>query len=274
MERFPDSAATFPEARRYLYNRAVQLLAAGARFTSFEDMGDHALAHIEYQGCKFLSVYLLEGARGKNRYLEIVKNAGPILTVPDCRLENYLKRHGVDHIVVEPHPNCRAEYAAIESYYGDRRAERTKAFYMDHIDEGLKVLSDIGAPPIAEKVFCLHPLFQGDSDFLATAGTPEVLEGLDPLAIAGAVEYRHVANNYLAHHASRTPELSPYTPVNLALIADKVQNRKDFEQYHLGTHPRSARLAEYFSEWLETLGISEDRYQDLKSGLCKLHLPR
>lgn len=47
------------------------------------------------------------------------------------------------------------------------------------------------------------------------------------------------------------------------LIADKVQNRKDFECYHLGTHPRSAERLPYFKNWLEVLGISESRYQEL-----------
>jgi hypothetical protein len=267
MERFPRSAASHAEARRYLHNRAVQLLAAGVRFTSYEDGEDHVLARIEYQGRTYASAYLLEGARGRRRYLEIVGAAGPILTVPDCRLEGYLRRHGVPHVVVEPHPDCRAEYAAVEAHYGDRRAGRTAAFYMDHIDEGLKVLVDIGAGALAAKVYCLHPLFQGDSDLLATAGRDGGLVGLDPLAIAGAVEYRHVANNYLSFHASQTPALSPLAAVNEALVADKVQNRKDFERYHRGTHPRSARLAEYFSEWLTALGVTEARYQDLATGL-------
>ena len=46
------------------------------------------------------------------------------------------------------------------------------------------------------------------------------------------------------------------------LIADKVENRKDFERYHWD-HSNAARLTEYFREWLTALGISEDRYMEL-----------
>jgi hypothetical protein len=51
------------------------------------------------------------------------------------------------------------------------------------------------------------------------------------------------------------------------LIADKVQNRKDFELYHEATHPRSKELAMYFRLWLEKLGVSEENYQQYKEWL-------
>ena len=55
--------------------------------------------------------------------------------------------------------------------------------------------------------------------------------------------------------------------VNTMLIADKIQNRKDFELYHEKTHERSIELKEYFSNWLERLGVTEDVYQDMKARL-------
>jgi hypothetical protein len=48
------------------------------------------------------------------------------------------------------------------------------------------------------------------------------------------------------------------------LTADKIQNRKDFEKYHEGTHENSDRLAAYFRDWMLILDISESRYQIYK----------
>ena len=50
-------------------------------------------------------------------------------------------------------------------------------------------------------------------------------------------------------------------------IADKIQNRKDFELYHELTHPRSKELIQYFKNWLEKLGVSEEAYQEYKKRL-------
>jgi len=52
--------------------------------------------------------------------------------------------------------------------------------------------------------------------------------------------------------------------VNDMLISDKIQNRKDFEIYHLGKHERSSQLDQYFKNWLTKLDISEEQYQEFK----------
>lgn len=81
-----------------------------------------------------------------------------------------------------------------------------------------------------------------------------------------AMEYRVFANNYLSQHCHADDDLiaiSPLAEVNQMLIADKVQNRKDFEIYHLGQHENSDVLVRYFNNWLRRLGISEARYQQL-----------
>ena len=53
------------------------------------------------------------------------------------------------------------------------------------------------------------------------------------------------------------------------LIADKIQNRKDFELYHLGKHERSSELEQYFKNWLERLNITEEFYQEIKREFVK-----
>lgn len=79
-----------------------------------------------------------------------------------------------------------------------------------------------------------------------------------------------MANEYLSTRSITNIDeirLSPLKVVNDMLIADKIQNRKDFELYHEGKHPRSEELAQYFRNWLERLGISEEFYQETKRRL-------
>jgi hypothetical protein len=60
----------------------------------------------------------------------------------------------------------------------------------------------------------------------------------------------------------RFDERSVMAEVNEMLVADKVQNRKDFLLYHRGKHERSDALDLYFRRWLERLGVSEERFAD------------
>lgn len=130
------------------------------------------------------------------------------------------------------------------------------------MDEGLSILRHLGAGELAERAFCLHPLVQADEDLRANF---EALAGFEGRVVALALEYRARANGYLSQHAPRAPgeiQLSPLAAVNAMLIADKVQNRKDFRAYN-ADHPRAERLEAYFAEWLAALGVSEERYAEL-----------
>jgi hypothetical protein len=51
------------------------------------------------------------------------------------------------------------------------------------------------------------------------------------------------------------------------LIADKIQNRKDFELYHKDIHERSDELKQYFFNWLWRLGVWEGNYQEFKKSI-------
>jgi hypothetical protein len=51
--------------------------------------------------------------------------------------------------------------------------------------------------------------------------------------------------------------------VNDMLIADKVQNRKDYITHHQCTHPHTMQLDLYFDVWLRALNISEKTYENM-----------
>ena len=153
------------------------------------------------------------------------------------------------------------EYIAIKEFYGDRTAERSGVLLMNHIDEGIAMLKIMGASELAIKAFCLHPLVQGDEEFACNWSALRETPGITLRSLELAVAYREAANSYLCR-----PETDQYTVEGLRvqvgwlnqdlvhmLFADKLQNEKDFEQFHLGTHARSAELANYFCIWLDYL---------------------
>lgn len=161
------------------------------------------------------------------------------------------------------------EYAAIARDYGDRRAQRSQLPLIRHIDDGLTILDTIGASAAAQRAFCLHPLLQDDVAYAANFPRAHELTD-DPHVLALAVEYRCVANAALSTRelaGAADIELSPMAEVNDMLIADKVQNRRDFLRHHLLSHPRSEILERYFALWLERLGISAERYAELTAKL-------
>ncbi len=157
------------------------------------------------------------------------------------------------------------EYKLISEHYGNRVATRSQVRLINHINEGLIVLDYLGASENAKKAFCIHPLIQGDVDLFHNG--LDVCATCSPIVVMLAMEYRSVANEFLSDkipsHQESTIRLSPLREVNDMLIADKVQNYKDFELYHLGTHARSNDLDVYFRKWLEALGVGDIMYTDL-----------
>lgn len=166
-----------------------------------------------------------------------------------------------------PGPNDFYEYHAITEFYRGRVAERSQVPLMNHIDEGLFILrlrnNDPVNTPLLESAWCAHPLFQNSGDTLANM---HLIPNMWPMVVALVFEYRNIANASLSAktmHSIHDIDLSPLPLVNELLVADKVQNRKDFETYHKGTHPNSKRLDRYFRFWLERLDVSEHTYQEL-----------
>ena len=175
-------------------------------------------------------------------------------------------------------------YQAIKDYYGDRVAERSRVPLIQHIDDGLVVLDQINATLEAMKAFCLHPLFQADQDLALSAEA--MRQRLPPSATQDAyvmllvMEYRNQANAWLSDKVGGCfnsrgellpstitckgmPTPGPLEEVHHMLIADKVQNYKDFQVHHAATHARSAELVMYFEQWLLALDVDQAEFMKL-----------
>lgn len=270
--RLPHDADT-PEGRaEYLHTRARQLLSEGYAIDRLvnDDRGadGKAVMILKKDAKSYASLYISPGVRGKgmfNQMAELLQtnyNGAPIITVRDCNIAGYLEFQQILHVVETGHFDSE-EYALIESYYGNRTAKRSGVWLMNHIDEGLAVLAKINAPKEAYSAFCLHPLVQNDVDL---ASNEHLIKSHPHLNWQGAFEYRETANAYLAHRDIESIDdisLSGNEAVNFALIADKVQNYKDFMLYHYGKHDNSDRLFNYFHNWFDKLGISNKILIDL-----------
>jgi hypothetical protein len=148
------------------------------------------------------------------------------------------------------------ELDLIGLYYGKARTKRSKVPLMNHITEGLDILDVMACTDLVKRAYCIHPMVQADVDLVKNIAGMETLDGR---VVALAMEYRRVANAYLSPRIIKSIdeiELSPLEDVNDMLRADKLQNEKDFRKYHLGTHPRSKELEEYFANWFKRLDLA------------------
>jgi hypothetical protein len=281
--RFDMDAADRAGARRYLRERAQQALVDRFRPAS-KDVEPLITDGLEWgafaraaspEGIAHQTFYVYKAHRGQgrlSRYLASTKI--PVVTIPDCNIEAYLAKKNVPFRVIGRHTKLE-EYVAIEAHYGDRVAERSRVPYMHHIDQGIAVLDRIGASERAKRAFCLHPLVQLDDDLNGFFSGAK-FERFDRTVLMLAMEYRNIANATLSHREIQSAAdipLSPLADVNAMLVADKVQNRKDFILHHRGEgqgpgkHPRSDALDRYFRLWLERLGVSEERFEELFADL-------
>lgn len=150
------------------------------------------------------------------------------------------------------------EYTIIEKFYANRCAKRSGVPLMNHISEGLDILIGLNASDRAMDAFCIHPIVQNDE------------EGFDHIkkfySYELAVEYKERANAYLCK--PETDYIKTNTDIHDLvgpmskdcrdmLIADKIQNQKDFLIYHMNTHERSQQLFKYFHNWITYLYSEE-----------------
>jgi hypothetical protein len=194
------------------------------------------------------------------------------------KLNTHLKHLRADLHVVQTLP----EYRAIAEHYGARRAERSRVPLINHIHEGIVVISALdGTLPDGRSFgdiaacagYCLHPLFQNDQD-LHTVGQRYLRNVPHPMAgpVMLTMEYRWRANAWLSDKVEKGavspqlvggPDAGGLPEVRAMLIADKVQNYKDFLLHHKGTHARSDELDVYFRTWLEHLGVDMFMFHEL-----------
>lgn len=147
------------------------------------------------------------------------------------------------------------EYNLVLDFYKGKFAKGSGLPYINHINEGISILQKIGATQEAARAYCVHPLFQEDIEFTNSYNL-KLYEKLEPKILYLTLEYRSVANEYLSKRQISSIDeirLSPLKDVNDMLIADKVQNYKDFLLYNKHKHPRSQELDQYFKNWIQKL---------------------
>lgn len=277
MKRFDLCANTYKDAINYINNRAVQIAHTGVILKSIEEFDGGIFALFEYNNKLYCSIYILNDYRGHNLYYKIWKNKCElfgytlkILTTSRCALSSYLKYKGIPHILINGLTNT-AEYKLIETTYNDIINPNNNTFYMNHIDEGLYILYKLDASLEAKLGYILYPLFQTDNKIKLMYNHTD-LNNLSNQAIINAIEYRSVANEYLSHKIITDIDdirLSPLKDVNMMLIADKIQGRKDIEKYQK-TDLKYKQLLTYFKNWLNILNITENKYLKLKNDLNKI----
>lgn len=152
-------------------------------------------------------------------------------------------------------------YKIIADFYRGKTAKRSSVPYINHIDEGLRILDALNADELTKAAYCVHPLFQSTED-MKNSYTNRVHKKVHPTVLMLAMEYRNTANAFLCR-----PETDGYgegdlpglalEEIRLMLIADKVQNYKDFLIHQRNTHERGNELSAYFKKWLWHLGVEE-----------------
>ena len=279
-ERFPKNSHNLQHILEYITNRCIQTLSSSPFFWNgnYQFIDDWAVIYEldrksapdepDNNQCKYFGLYTTGQftAQKLEQWLALQKDPITLVTTVDCGLEALLKQMDNCHYCVLDKHREWIEYQTIEAYYGNKIAERSGVHMMNHIDEGLFILSQLGASELSKRAYCIHPCIQGDEDLKVFYNQtyPSNPDAWDARVLMLATEYRNIANAYLSHCTSREDfALSPLDDVNTMLIADKVQNRKDFEIYHKNTHPKSQRLSEYFGQWLRRLNISEEQYEQL-----------
>lgn len=272
--RLNHDATTESDVRQYFITRALQLSPHGIRWdgnmeSPFPGAYIVTLTDIN-RNESYNSFYILVQYRNNGLGHKVLNACSyPIITIVDCRIEDFLEYSKVSYRIVQGVFDT-SEYRLIQTLYGNRRAKRSGVLLMNHIDEGLFILERIGATEEAKRAFCLHPVIQNDTDLVDNLEVVlDCVQHSNPRILPLALEYRSTANAWLSDKVQLidsgllpgfeydNPRLSPLSEVNDMLIADKVQNYKDFIIHHRGKHDRSVELDKYFQVLLSVLGVTD-----------------
>lgn len=155
-----------------------------------------------------------------------------------------------------------AEYQAIQSIYGDQKTLQGNGVpFMNHINEGLHILHRIKASDNAQRAYCLHPIMQVNGladEFLSSSYLKEV----DPRALVTAGMFANTVNAFplgqfisgnLVGNVEEAAGLIKRNDVMDMILAEMVQNYKDFLNHEGQTDPDRAEINEYFLTWLRFL---------------------
>ena len=212
---------------------------------------------------EYISVYIYEQYRGQNLYPEFTQRAESVITLPECGLKRYLEKKNISYFM--PQTSWDEEYYEIEAFYKNQKAKRSGIPYINHIDEGLGVLHKLGASDLAKRAFCLHPIRQS-LEFNSTVNQ-DFPNSLPQFYLAD--KYSKYANsllrkNYKTLHLEAINNIKEeiFADQDLVdmLIADKIQNCKDFKritsrQINTETYKEKESIENYFLWWLDFLEV-------------------
>lgn len=166
-------------------------------------------------------------------------------------------------------------YRIVSDFYMGDVAVRSGIPKIFHIKEGLILLEHLGASDVVKSAWCIHPVVQSNEDFKREL-VDHRLSQADSDAIIMAMEYRFIANSYLSkdvdivtlkHTKLLGDKLNGFykKDIRLMLIADKVQNYKDFKNQPKGTYENEKELQIYFASWLfDILKLGPNEHQKLE----------
>jgi hypothetical protein len=222
---------------------------------------------ISAAGERYASYYVLAQHHGEGHFKRLVSSDRlPIVTITDCHIEQILDHIGARYLRAGDLLDS-AEYRLVEAVLADSRNEGG-VFLMNHVDEGLAVLAELGAGVVTQRSFCLLPLISEAQactsyyDALLQALTP-VSGGLEALALAMATRER-VSRLHPARVSTQVVvEDTPDGPVVDLLTAEVVMQRKALFQSSLQGTDKAGIDARYH-EHLCVLGTAS-RYMHLKN---------